>query len=179
MVVGQDREATLAAELGTAHNDGFARYPRNVEVPGVSLANLVVAVGIRQLPVGIGQPHPLVLLSQVQELPASLPFRLILLGIIREGVQIFVFSLFGQLQQGVVDVVAVPLPGHDEMHDAEVLALNHQRAPGRRQSQLVHRGDVVVQDPGFLLMRVYEQQVCGREVQGARQGLAAGAEPVK
>ena len=92
MVVGQDREATLAAELGTAHNDGFARYPRNVEVPGVSLANLVVAVGIRQLPVGIGQPHPLVLLSQVQELPASLPFRLILLGIIREGVQIFVFS---------------------------------------------------------------------------------------
>ena len=40
MVVGQDREATLAAELGTAHNDGFARYPRNVEVPGVSLANL-------------------------------------------------------------------------------------------------------------------------------------------
>ena len=41
--------------------------------------------------------------------------------------------------------MAVSLSGNNEVHGPEVLALDHQGAPRGRQSELLHRGNMVVQ----------------------------------
>lgn len=52
----------------------------------------------------------------------------------------------GELEQGGEHVVAVPLlPNHKVSH-VEVLAVDEQGVPSRGQGQLLHAGDVVVQD---------------------------------
>lgn len=55
------------------------------------LAYLVLSVGIGQFPVLIGHAHPLIFLSKVNDLPTLQSFRIILFGIIRECIEIFIF----------------------------------------------------------------------------------------
>lgn len=52
----------------------------------------------------------------------------------------------GELEQGSEHILAVPLlPNHKVSH-VEVLAVDEQGVPSRGQGQLLHAGDVVVQD---------------------------------
>lgn len=52
----------------------------------------------------------------------------------------------GELEQGGEHVLAVPLLPNDKVSHVEVLAVDEQGVPGRGQGQLLHAGDVVMQD---------------------------------
>lgn len=180
-VVRQSRKSASAPELGAPHDDGRRGGLRHEQVGGVRVAHLVVLVDGGEFPQGVGESHSAVISLGVQKVPFLPPLRLVDVGFIGEAVQLLAALWLGETLQGQVDIVALPLPGDDEVKDLEVLAADEQRASRGRGGLHLHAEHQTVKHPGFIAhssLVLHKDGVRGRQVEGAHP-TSSGGDSVK